>query len=177
VTELHVIMPLDRSVVVLAHEGDLTVHGGTAPAAARTGGGTVHVVADGASVEAASGGGTIRITGGSDVVVRSSKGDVELTENTGDVRVRMTNGSVRAWLAPGDPGRTVDVDIGTGAATLHVPVNVNAMLVAHAADGDVDLAYPGVERVAAGYRTVIGSGGPPMRIATGRGDIRVTPRH
>ena len=73
--------------------------------------------------------------------------------------------------------RTVDIDIGAGSATLHLPMNVNATLAVRATDGDVNLAYPGVERAAdAGYRAVTGSGGSPMRIATGRGDITVTPR-
>lgn len=177
VTELHVIMPLYGPVEAAAHEGDLTVHGGTAPVVARTGDGVIHIISDGASVEAASGAGMISITAGSDIVVRSSNGDVELNEVTGDARVQLTNGSVRAWLAPGKAERTVDIDIGAGSATLHLPTNVNATLAVRATDGDVDVAYAGVERAAdRGYRAVIGSGGSPMRIATGRGDITVTPR-
>jgi beta-lactamase regulating signal transducer with metallopeptidase domain len=181
VTELHVVLPLDGAVEAAAHEGTLTLEGGTGPVVARTGAGRVVIAGGASSIEAASGAGAISITGGRDVVVRSSNGDVALNEVAGDAQVRTTNGSVRARLAPGKPERNVDVVIGTGSASLHLPAGVDATLAARADDGRVEVAYPGLDRVSERARdqehhAIIGRGGGTMRIATGRGDITVTAR-
>ena len=181
VTELHVIMPLDGAVEAAAHEGKLTLEGGTGAVVARTGAGRVDIAGGASSIEAASGGGAISITGGRDVMVRSNNGDVALNEVAGDAWVRTTNGSVRARLAPGKPERNVDFVIGTGSAALHLPAGVDATLAARADDGRVEVAYPGLDRAPRRtgdqeHHAIIGRGGGTMRIATGRGDITVTPR-
>jgi hypothetical protein len=113
-------------------------------------------------------------------------GRVRADTGNGDLRIRGRFDSLHLRTASGDidaeiaPGSTVavpwSVDAGDGEVTLHLPADLAANLDARTDEGEIalDRSAPFTGSVnESRLRAVLGGGGPPLKVHTGRGTIRL----
>jgi hypothetical protein len=108
--------------------------------------------------------------------VRAVNGGVHLTEVGGDVSGRTTNGGVhveldgRRW-----DGRGLDVETTNGGVTLSVPSDYSARLETGTVNGGIHIDFPVTVQGRVGRRleATLGDGGPPVRVVTTNGGVRI----
>lgn len=108
--------------------------------------------------------------------LETTNGGIDLTQVGGDVRARTTNGGLdvlltgSAWRGAGLDARTTN-----GGIDLRVPEGYSADLEAGTTNGGFDLAFPvRVQgRLGRTLRTELGEGGPPVRVVTTNGGVRI----
>ena len=111
-----------------------------------------------------------------DIEFRTQNGGVHLTGLAGDVRGRTQNGGLRVEL-DGDRwnGSTLDVETQNGGVTIHIPDGYSADFETGTVNGSIDLAFPITVsgRLRSRIRTTLGDGGPPVRVITTNGGVKV----
>lgn len=108
--------------------------------------------------------------------LRTTNGGLRLEDVGGDVRGRTVNGGVRmtlggrSWQGPG-----LDVETTNGGIDLRVPEGYSADLETATTNGGFELDFPVTLQGRIGRRleTTLGSGGPPLRLTTTNGGVRV----
>jgi hypothetical protein len=107
---------------------------------------------------------------------RAVNGGVHLTGVGGDVSGRTTNGGVhveldgRRW-----DGQGLDVETTNGGVTLIVPSDYSARLETGTVNGGIDIDFPVTVQGRIGRRleATLGEGGPPVRVVTTNGGVRI----
>ena len=157
------------------------------------GGGYVVVVevSEDVSVDAEVGSGDVTIgrvkgalaidTGSGDVEAGSVGAAAEVETGSGDVRLGPVAGGADVGTGSGDvdlrvsASAPVAVETGSGDVAIAVPVGAGFEVSVQTGSGDVDIArdlgFRGSTRGGAEGR--IGSGGPPLRVGTGSGDVSI----
>jgi Putative adhesin len=111
----------------------------------------------------------------------TSNGGVRLSDVAGSVRGRTRNGGLNVALAGQRwDGEGLDVETTNGGVTLAIPDGYNAELETRTVNGSFRTDYPitiqGELNYRRGLSTTLGSGGPPVRVRTTNGGLRINRR-
>lgn len=129
------------------------------------------------TLDATNGGIVVEDVRGS-VDAQTTNGGLVFYNVSGDVRGRATNGGVIVELS-GDrwQGAGLDVRTTNGGVRVSMPSNYSAELEARATNGGISVDFPitvqGLLNNRREIRATIGSGGPPIRVATTNGGVRI----
>lgn len=114
-----------------------------------------------------------------DIRFTAVNGGIHLTGVGGDVRGETTNGGLHVELS-GDrwTGDGLDVSTSNGGIRLIVPQEYSADLTTGTVNGGIDVDFPVRVSGRLGHRlhTTLGEGGPPVRVVTTNGGVRVSRR-
>lgn len=108
----------------------------------------------------------------------TTNGGVTLTDVGGDVRGATRNGGLNVVLS-GDrwEGAGLDVETSNGGVNLTIPEGYNADLTTRTVNGGFRTDYPmtiqGELTANRGLNATLGSGGPPVRVRTTNGGLRI----
>ena len=111
----------------------------------------------------------------------TTNGGVRLSNLGGDVRGETRNGGLNVTLS-GDrwDGAGLDVETSNGGVTLNIPEGYNADLTTRTANGgfrtDFPMTIQGELSPRRGISTTLGTGGPPVRVRTTNGGLRIQRR-
>jgi hypothetical protein len=132
------------------------------------------------TVDATNGGIRVEDVRGS-IDAETTNGGLMFYDVSGDVRGRAVNGGVTVeltndrWQGPG-----LDVRTTNGGIRLSLPSNFSGELDARAVNGGISVDFPitvqGLLNNRREVRATIGSGGPPIRVATTNGGVRISRR-
>ena len=190
------IVSVPRRVNLRARSGDgsITVDGVSGTLDIRTGDGSVAARDVSGDLKLSTGDGSITVDGAEGKLdLNTGDGGVNVTGKLGIVRVHTGDGSVVFRAETGTvPTEGWEITTGDGSVTVYLPREFSAELDAYTGDGGIrnDLALDsGEEAIEQGdteqrehraressrrtLRGRIGSGGPPLRIRTGDGPIRL----
>ncbi len=112
----------------------------------------------------------------------TANGGVSLTNVAGDVRGRTTNGGLTVRLdGQRWEGAGLDVETTNGGVQMTLPGGYNASLSAETQNGGLDIDFPvTVQGTLTGINhrinTTLGSGGPPIRVRTVNGGVKIAQR-
>jgi hypothetical protein len=129
------------------------------------------------TVDATNGGIIVEDVRGS-VDAETTNGGLVFYDVSGDIRGRAVNGGVNVELT-GDSWQGAGLDVRTtnGGVRVLLPTNFSAELEARAVNGgisvDFPITVPGLRNNRREVRATIGSGGPPIRVATTNGGVRI----
>lgn len=110
------------------------------------------------------------------LVLETTNGGIDLVEVAGDVRARTTNGGLDVELAGSRwQGAGLDAQTTNGGITLSIPEGYSADLETGTRNGGFDIEFPITVsgRIGRTLSTSLGSGGPPIRVTTTNGGVRV----
>jgi hypothetical protein len=111
----------------------------------------------------------------------TTNGGVRLHDVGGRVTGETRNGGLNVTLS-GDrwDGDGLDVQTSNGGVTLSLPENFNAELETRTVNGGLRIDFPvtvtGELNARRGLNTTLGSGGPPVRVRTTNGGVRISKR-
>lgn len=106
----------------------------------------------------------------------TTNGGIRLENPGGDVRGRTVNGGTRVTLEGRSwQGRGLDLQTTNGGIDLRVPEGYSAELETGTTNGSFDIDFPMTVQGRIGRRleTTLGTGGPPLRLTTTNGGVRV----
>jgi hypothetical protein len=132
------------------------------------------------SVDATNGGIVVQDVRGT-IDAETTNGGLVFSEVAGDVRGRATNGGVVVEVA-GEKWQGTGLDVRTtnGGVRLLLPAGYSADLDARATNGGISIDFPvtvqGLVNSRREVRGTIGSGGPPLRVATTNGGVQIRRR-
>jgi hypothetical protein len=131
-------------------------------------------------LNANNGGITIRNVQGT-IRFDTTNGGVTLSDLAGDVRGETRNGGLNVQLSGQRwDGAGIDVETTNGGVTLSVPDGYNADLTTGTVNGGFRTEFPmtiqGELSPRRGLNTTLGSGGPPVRVRTTNGGLRINRR-
>jgi DUF4097 and DUF4098 domain-containing protein YvlB len=112
----------------------------------------------------------------------TANGGVSLTNVAGDVRGRTTNGGLSVRLdGQRWEGTGLDVETTNGGVSMTLPGGYNANLSAETSNGGLDIDFPvtvqgQLTRINHRIDTTLGSGGPPIRVRTVNGGVKIASR-
>ncbi len=108
---------------------------------------------------------------------RALNGGVHLSRMAGDVEGRTTNGGVHVALQ-GDrwDGRGLDVTTTNGGIRLSIPEDYSADLETGTVNGGIEVDFPVTVqgRIGRKLNVTLGEGGPPIRVTTTNGGVRIS---
>lgn len=111
------------------------------------------------------------------VELRTTNGGVKLSRMAGDVEGRTTNGGIDVDLDGSSwQGTGLDLQTTNGGVRLAIPAQYNAHLETGTTNGSVNIDFPVTVQgiVGRSFSTDLGSGGPPVRVRTSNGGVRIT---
>jgi hypothetical protein len=111
------------------------------------------------------------------VDLRTTNGGVKLSRMAGDVEGRTTNGGIDVDLdGTSWQGSGLDIETTNGGVRLSIPSHYNAHLEAGTTNGGVNIDFPVTVQgiVGRSFSTDLGSGGPPVRVRTSNGGVKIT---
>jgi len=160
---------------VRAHtgSGNIEINGAKGSVWARTGSGSVHAMNIGGGFDGETGSGHL-------VLEQTAPGSVRAETGSGGLELRNVHGSLQAQAGSGsikaDGEATGEwmVHTGSGDVQLRLPQNASFELNAHTGSGSINLNHPVIVQGTIGRKEVrgkVGSGGIPVEIQTGSGDI------
>ena len=111
----------------------------------------------------------------------TTNGGVTLADLAGDVRGETRNGGLTVQLQGQRwDGAGIDVETTNGGVTLSIPDGYNADLTTGTVNGgfrtDIPMTVQGELSPRRGLSTTLGSGGPPVRVRTTNGGLRINRR-
>lgn len=162
---------------VRAHtgSGNLDLTGIKGSVFARTGSGEIHAssIAGGFDGQTGSGHLTLEQTAPGAVRAETGSGGLELKNVRGSLQAQAGSGDIKA---DGEATGEWVVHTGSGSVELRFPQNASFDLNAHTGSGSINLNHPVTVQGNIGRKEVrgkVGSGGVPVEIQTGSGDIRI----
>lgn len=131
-------------------------------------------------LNASNGGVTISGVSGN-IKFDTTNGGVKLSDLAGNVRGQTRNGGLTVNLAGKKwDGDGIDVETSNGGVTLAIPDGYNAQLETRTVNGGFRTDYPititGELSSRRGISTTLGSGGPPVRVRTTNGGLKLSRR-
>lgn len=111
-----------------------------------------------------------------DIEARTTNGSVEAQTGLGAVVARTTNGDIRARIDSIGPAAPLEFVTTNGSITVELPASLDAELDASLANGKIDTDFPLTVQGRFSTRAVratVGDGGPPVKIKTTNGSIRL----
>jgi hypothetical protein len=116
-----------------------------------------------------------------DISFGTTNGGVHLTDLAGWVHGRTQNGGLHVELnGQRWDGNGLDVETTNGGVNLAIPQGYSAQLETRTVNGGFRTDYPitlqGELTTRRGVTTTLGSGGPPLRVRTTNGGVRITKR-
>ncbi|HXP17870.1 MAG TPA: DUF4097 family beta strand repeat-containing protein [Terriglobales bacterium] len=155
--------------------GDIEMEGVKGNVHAKTGSGSIQADEIGGGFEADSGSGhiTLRQTAPGSVRVDTGSGGMELQGVRGSLEAKAGSGTIRA---EGSPTGTWSVHTGSGTVQLKLPSDASFELDAHTSSGSISVEQPHTVQGSIGRKEIrgrVGSGGVPVEVETGSGDIQI----
>lgn len=131
-------------------------------------------------LQANNGGVSIRDVAGT-MRFQTTNGGVRLTDLAGDVRGETRNGGLHVMLSGNRwDGAGLDVETSNGGVDLSIPEGYNAELTTRTVNGgfrtDFPMTIQGELSPRQGISTTLGAGGPPVRVRTTNGGLRINKR-
>lgn len=131
-------------------------------------------------LRANNGGITIAAVGGN-IRFDTTNGGVRLADLAGNVRGETRNGGLNVTLSGNRwDGEGIDVETTNGGVTLEIPDGYNAHLETRTLNGGFRIDFPitvqGELSMNRGITTTLGSGGPPVRVRTTNGGLKINRR-
>ena len=111
--------------------------------------------------------------------LHATNGGIRVENVGGDVRGETTNGGVTASLTGNSwRGKGLDLQTTNGGINLTIPRGYNANLETGTTNGGMRVDFPITVRGLIGKRiqTQLGTGGPPVRVMTTNGGVRISER-
>jgi hypothetical protein len=122
-------------------------------------------------------GGIVISATNADVRAHTTNGAIRLTDVGGRIHAQSTNGTIRAAMAPQVATiQSVELRTTNGSVTLTVPERASAQVELSTTNGSITTDLPLTVRGQVNRRRVsgaLGSGGPPLRVSTTNGSIRL----
>jgi len=112
----------------------------------------------------------------------TTNGGVSLVDVAGDVQGRTVNGGLHIALEGSRwQGDGLNVETTNGGVQMELPAGYNAELHTETNNGGIDIDFPitvngRVSDLRRRIDTTIGSGGPPLRVRTSNGGVRIARR-
>jgi hypothetical protein len=155
--------------------GNLELTGVKGNAFARTGSGNIHAsnIAGGFDGETASGHLTLDQSAPGSVRAETGSGGLDLHNVRGSLQAQAGSGDIKA---EGEATAEWVVHTGSGSVELRFPQNASFDLNARTGSGSINLNHPVTVQGTIGRKEVrgkVGSGGVPVEVHTGSGDIRI----
>src|SRR5215475_3683651 len=169
------ISDIGSSVRAHTGSGSVDIDGAKGSVYARTGSGSIHArdVAGGFDGETGSGHLTLEQTAPGSVRAETGSGGLELHNVRGSLQAQAGSGSIRA---DGEATGGWTVHTGSGSVQLRLPQNASFDLNAHTGSGSINLSHPVTVQGTIGRKEVrgkVGSGGVPVEVQTGSGNIMI----
>jgi DUF4097 and DUF4098 domain-containing protein YvlB len=114
-----------------------------------------------------------------DLDFHAMNGGIRVENVAGDVRGETTNGGISASLSGSSwRGKGLDLETTNGGVNLTIPREYNARLETGTTNGGMRIDFPVTVQGVIGRRiqTQLGAGGPPVRVMTTNGGVRITQR-
>jgi DUF4097 and DUF4098 domain-containing protein YvlB len=114
-----------------------------------------------------------------DLDLRATNGGIRIENVAGDVHGETTNGGVSASLSGSSwRGRGLDLQTTNGGVSLTIPRGYNARLETGTTNGGMRIDFPITVQGLINKRinTQLGAGGPPVRVVTTNGGVRISER-
>jgi DUF4097 and DUF4098 domain-containing protein YvlB len=114
-----------------------------------------------------------------DLDLRATNGGIRIENVAGDVHGETTNGGVSASLSGSSwRGKGLDLQTTNGGVSLTIPRGYNARLETGTTNGGMRIDFPITVQGLIGKRinTQLGTGGPPVRVVTTNGGVRISER-
>jgi DUF4097 and DUF4098 domain-containing protein YvlB len=114
-----------------------------------------------------------------DLDFQATNGGIRVANVGGDVRGETTNGGVSASLSGSSwRGKGLDLRTMNGGVSLTIPRGYNARLETGTTNGGMRVDFPITVQGLIGKRiqTQLGTGGPPVRVVTTNGGVRISER-
>ncbi len=106
--------------------------------------------------------------------VETMNGGITLDDVAGAVSAETTNGGITIRLSGGTwQGEGLEAETTNGGITLHVPDSFSASLQAEVVNGGIEIDFPVTVQGKIGKELSTDIGGPPIRLATVNGGIRI----
>lgn len=128
------------------------------------------------SLQTTNGGIAIRDVDG-EIAFKTVNGGVKLANLSGDVKGRTSNGGVDVDLeGPSWKGAGLDVETSNGGVNLRIPEQYSARLDTGTVNGRFNIDFPVTVqgRIDNQLTADLGAGGPPIRVRTHNGGVKVT---
>ena len=178
---IEVWVPEESDLTLETGDGDVAVPAVRGRLVVRTGDGAISVDGARGDLRLRSGDGRIvgtRLDGALDA--HTSDGGLRIDGRFDALALSSGDGSITAEASPGSRmGAPWTVSTGDGRVTLRVPADLRADIDAHTGDGAIDIDLPLTISGRVSRRDVRGTlngGGPPLRLRSGDGSIRVEGR-
>lgn len=137
------------------------------------------IVADGIAspvVATTTNGSVVVATRAGDIEARTTNGTVEAHTGMGAVLARTTNGNIRVRIDALAEPAPLEFVTTNGSIVAELPASLDAELDASLSNGKIDTDFPLTVQGRFNSRTIratVGSGGPPVKIKTTNGSIRL----
>jgi len=169
------ISDIGSSVRAHTGSGSVDIDGAKGSVYARTGSGSIHArdIAGGFDGQTGSGHLTLEQTAPGSVRAETGSGGLELHNVRGSLQAQAGSGSIRA---DGEATGGWTVHTGSGSVQLRLPQNASFDLNAHTGSGSINLSHPVTVQGTIGRKEVrgkVGSGGVPIEVQTGSGNIAI----
>jgi DUF4097 and DUF4098 domain-containing protein YvlB len=158
-----------------AGSGSIEIDGVKGNVRLKTGSGTLRAINIAGGFEGSTGSGnlTLEQTASGAVRADTGSGDVELRGVHGSLEARAGSGTIHV---DGEPTGGWMVHTGSGTVQLKLPSGASFDLTAHTGSGSISLSHPITVQGTIGRKEVrgkVGSGGVPVEVQTGSGNIEI----
>jgi DUF4097 and DUF4098 domain-containing protein YvlB len=162
-----------RNLELESGSGDMRLRDISGEVHAQTGSGDLEGRAIAGTIRAEAGSGDVRLeeSGDGEVRVHTGSGNIEVKGAKGSLYVEAGSGDV---TITGNVASHWSVRTGSGDVRLDLPHEAAFDLDASTSSGDVTVDHPGaLEREHHTVKGKVGSGGPPLEVHTGSGDVHI----
>lgn len=171
-------LPERVDVRVRSDHGEVTVRDASGNVEAVSGFGRVHVVSATGTVYASTGSGAVQVDHArGPVYATAGNGNIRVSSAAGPVDANTGNGTIDVELGARDIGRAMSLSAGNGSVVLRLRQDFSGLIDASTGYGRVTSDFP-LEGVTPyptqrHVRGLISTGGQPIYLSTGHGDIRI----
>ncbi len=173
-------VPAGVSLRASTGNGDMSVSGAVSEVNASSGNGQVRITGTAGKVTAHTGNGRVTVEGArGSVEANTGNGDVRVSTSSGPVSVSSGNGDIDVSMDRLERSSAMSFTTGNGRISLLVPEGFGAEVNGSTGSGKIFTDFP-IQLVGSinprRIRGTLGSGGEPLEVRTGNGDVEIRRR-